>query len=159
MVKLNPVFLLTLLIWTCATPYGPKGLLGGYSDKQVADNIYEIRFEGNQHTPTKKVKTYLLYRCAEVAREKGYPYFMILSDESYRQIYSEIPKPVVPFRTVATMSGGVLTIANPDFGLMTQSTDTKGVYIIRLLKEKTPEYEKYIVDAETVLNTFKADVK
>jgi len=42
---------------------------------------------------------------------------------------------------------------------MTQSTDTKGVYIIRLLKEKTPEYEKYIVDAETVLNTFKADVK
>ncbi|MFQ6613143.1 MAG: hypothetical protein ACE5D2_08615 [Fidelibacterota bacterium] len=159
MLKITKILLPVLLIWSCATPYRPKGLLGGYSDKQVAEGVFEVRFEGNQHTSAQKVQTYLLYRSAELALEQGYPYFMILSDKSYQLIYSEIPEPVVPFRTVASMSGGVSTIANPDFGLMTQSSEPKGVYVIRLLKEKKPELVKFIVDAEAILNNFKADVK
>ncbi len=157
--KLSQILLPTLLLWSCATPYRPKGILGGYTDKQIAGSLFEVRFEGNQHTSEKKIKTYLLYRCAEVAHEHGYPYFLILSDMSFQQVYIEDPEPIVPFRTTATMSSGVVTTANPDFGHQTESTNTKAVYLIRLLKEKKAEYEQYIVDTEQVLTLLAGEVR
>jgi len=159
MVKLSQILLPTLLLWSCATPYRPKGILGGYTDKQIAGSLFEVRFEGNQHTSEEKIKTYLLYRCAEVAHENDYPYFLILSDMSFQQVYIEDPEPVVPFRTTASLSGGVVTTTNPDFGHQTESSNTKAVYLIRLLKEKKSEYEQYIVDTEQILAQLANEVR
>ena len=68
------------LLINCSTPYQPKGMLGGYIDKQLDENCYKVSFLGNQHTKSEDVDRYLLYRCAELSNEKGYEYFSIIGE-------------------------------------------------------------------------------
>jgi len=69
------------LALSCSTPYQPKGLLGGYTDNKLYENCYKVSFWGNQHTNPEDVDKYLMYRCAELAQEKGYDYFAIISEK------------------------------------------------------------------------------
>ena len=69
------------LLINCSTPYQPKGILGGYTDKQLDENCYRVFFWGNQHTKPEDVDKYLMYRCAELSQEKGYDYFVIIDKE------------------------------------------------------------------------------
>jgi len=74
------ISILLLLLINCSTPYQPKGILGGYSEKQLDNNCYEVSFWGNQHTNPDDVDKYLLYRCAELSQDKGYEYFAIIGE-------------------------------------------------------------------------------
>ena len=58
------------LLINCSTPYQPKGILGGYTDKQLDENCYKVSFWGNQHTKPEDVDKYLMYRCAELSQDK-----------------------------------------------------------------------------------------
>lgn len=69
------------ILINCSTPYQPKGILGGYTDKQLDENCYSVSFLGNQHTKPEDVDKYLMYRCAELSQEKGYDYFVIIDKE------------------------------------------------------------------------------
>ena len=71
----------SLLLINCSTPYQPKGMLGGYTDKQLDENCYKVSFWGNQHSKPEDVDKYLMYRCAELSLEKGYDYFVIIDKE------------------------------------------------------------------------------
>src|SRR5690554_3761321 len=68
-----------LLLAACATPYQASGLTGGYSEKEIEPGIWRVTFSGNGHANYETVQTYWLYRSAEVAMEKGYDGFEILS--------------------------------------------------------------------------------
>jgi len=62
----------------CATPYQKSGFGGGYSDTQLQDDVFSVRFRGNAYTSRATVQKYLLLRCAELTVENGYDYFIIL---------------------------------------------------------------------------------
>ena len=83
--KLNvlSLMLFVLVMQGCATGYRPKGMFGGYEDKLVGENLYEVRFYRNQHTSADRTQKFLLYRCAEVALENNFDSFIIITDQSY----------------------------------------------------------------------------
>ena len=70
---------LTITLSACMTPYQERGATGGYTDKQIADNVYYVTFSGNGNTPRDRVFRFWLYRCAELTKSKGYDYFVIAS--------------------------------------------------------------------------------
>jgi hypothetical protein len=61
----------------CATGYGKSGLTGGYWDKPGPGELVEVGFDGNGYIAAEKVEVYLLFRAAEIARQRGKPYFRI----------------------------------------------------------------------------------
>jgi hypothetical protein len=67
-----------LLLQGCATGYQPLSARGGYSERRIADDIYEVVFSGNGKTPKATVDRYFIYRCAELTKQKGFKYFAIM---------------------------------------------------------------------------------
>jgi hypothetical protein len=68
---------------SCATPYAEQGLLGGFDVKELRRDVYRVSFQGNGYTSRESVQAYWLYRCAELALEKGFAGFEILSDMQF----------------------------------------------------------------------------
>lgn len=64
----------------CSTPYQKNGMTGGFTEVQLKDDIWRIKFGGNGYTTYETVQTYWLFRCSELAIEKGYDGFEILSN-------------------------------------------------------------------------------
>lgn len=71
------ILIVTLFLFGCATPYGPRGLTGGFKDRKIDDNTYIVSFFGNGKTPEQKVWNYWMYRCAELTLEKGYQVYAL----------------------------------------------------------------------------------
>jgi hypothetical protein len=67
------------ILYGCATPYQPEGFRGGYSDLLLEGDTFRVSFRGNGYTSADTVETYLLYRCAELAVQRGFDYFVIAS--------------------------------------------------------------------------------
>ncbi len=72
-----------LILAGCSTPYGSYGLLGGYTETQLGDNVWQIVFEGNGYTRQAKAVRYTMLRSAELTLEQGYRYFAVISKEAY----------------------------------------------------------------------------
>lgn len=81
MKKILLIVTLLIILINCSTPYQPRGLLGGYSEKPIGENRYKVSFLGNQHTDPEDVDIYLLYRCAEITLNKGYKHFAVISEK------------------------------------------------------------------------------
>jgi hypothetical protein len=69
--------LLAALLAGCASPYQPLGSTGGYVDKQIEKDTFQVSFHGNGNTPRPVALKYFLYRCAELTVAQGYEYFEI----------------------------------------------------------------------------------
>lgn len=84
-VKGSIQFILVLFIGFCvgcATPYQPVGLLGGFSDSQIQNDIFRVNFRGNGYTDLSTASDYALLRAAEIAIQNGFNYFIIIQDNS-----------------------------------------------------------------------------
>lgn len=92
---------LVALLSGCVTPYESAGLMGGYSDMQLNDDIYKVSFIGNGYSSHEHVQNMLLRRCAELTRNKGYKYFVVLTSDAERKD-SQFSTPV----TISTQSTG-----------------------------------------------------
>jgi hypothetical protein len=71
----------------CATDYHENQQIGGfytggYSDTRLNANTAVVSFAANNKTPIQLVRTYLLYRCAQVAAGNGFNYFIVTSMSS-----------------------------------------------------------------------------
>ena len=75
--------LLFVAISGCATPYQRAGGMGGYSETQLAENVFKVSFDGNGFIGPDRVTDYALLRSAEVALENGFKYFAIVDGKSY----------------------------------------------------------------------------
>jgi len=62
------------------TPYQPLGDAGGYEEARLQPNVYRVSFRGNRATPETTVLDYLYLRCAELTKDAGFPYFVIVED-------------------------------------------------------------------------------
>ena len=61
------------------TPYQPLAagnkVSGGFTDKRLDDNHFQVLFRGNSVTSRDQVETYLLYRAAELTANNGFDWF------------------------------------------------------------------------------------
>jgi hypothetical protein len=93
------------LLAGCATGYQDAsnpltGWTGGYWEEKGPGELVKVGFGGNGYIAREKVGTYLLYRCAEIARREGKPYFAL---------YQDLPAAVMdrraPEKSVGTITG------------------------------------------------------
>ena len=157
--KLISLITLLFLLINCSTPYQPKGVLGGYSEERILDNLYRVEYEGNQHSKPEKVQNYLLYRCAELTQEMGYDYFAIVNEEQHFDEHSVRPTRGASFQTSSSMSGGTRTTVSPDLQTATSSTKYTGVYIIKFLESVDAKYKNTVFHVPDVFSELSGIVK
>jgi hypothetical protein len=103
------------LLAACVTAYQPLGATGGYEDKQLDNDTYQVAFYGNGNTPRPVVLKYFLHRCAELTLEKGYEYFEIFStkgdvpqsrapDQPYVQVRRTYTPPTITYMPGTTIT-------------------------------------------------------
>lgn len=156
------VMTLALVMEGCATSYRPRGMSGGYEETPLGENLYEVRFYGNQHTSAARIRDHLLYRCAEVTLENGFDSFIITADQSYSEQTVNEPDIVIPLKTTESMSGGVITSSWSDWSQATVTSNGVGIYQILLLNSSDSDYlhsEKSRQDAKAILDRLTPSVK
>jgi hypothetical protein len=76
---------LLLTLAGCAakpTPYQPATDSYGFSQQQIEGNRYRVTFAGNGATSLDTVRSYMLYRAAEVTVESGHDYFVVVDQNT-----------------------------------------------------------------------------
>lgn len=76
------------IISGCATGYQQvtaMTITGGYDQKDLGRNVYRVSFGANGYTTRETTQSFWLYRCAELALEKGFDGFEIISDITLTQ--------------------------------------------------------------------------
>ncbi|MEM8615337.1 MAG: hypothetical protein AAGF20_00225 [Pseudomonadota bacterium] len=79
--KTGLAVLATIALAGCATGYKPLGFSGGYSEVPLAADTYQVSYRANAYTKPDRAQEMTLLRCAELADEAGYAYFVIRSVE------------------------------------------------------------------------------
>ena len=64
----------------CATKYQHMGLTGGFSETQLAEDVFRVSFNGNGFTSMERAVDFALLRSAELALAHGFPYFVIVAE-------------------------------------------------------------------------------
>jgi hypothetical protein len=77
--RLFAAVLATAALAGCASHYGPDQITGGYLEKELEPGTWRVQFLGNGYTTSETTQTFWLYRCAELAKSKGYDGFRILT--------------------------------------------------------------------------------
>ena len=102
---LIPLLSLCTLLSACATGYQKQTLFtytGGYSEKELGRDVYRVEFSANGFTTKETAQCFWLNRCAELALEKGFDGFEILSDIRLSQqmapqdFFAPEPSPIRP---------------------------------------------------------------
>jgi len=66
-----------LMLSACATQYQSSGLTGGHYETAGPGKLEKVHFSGNGYITSDVVQKYAMYRCAEIAKKKGKPHFVI----------------------------------------------------------------------------------
>ena len=75
--RVLPALVLLSALSACSTGYQSEGFTGGFTDTQLADNIFTISFSGNAFTAPQQAGDFVMLRAAELSVSHGYPYFVI----------------------------------------------------------------------------------
>ena len=72
--------IIALIITGCSTPYQPFSVFsrGGYKEKQISQNTYQVDYYGNRATSKETLNTLLQYRSAEITLQNKYNYYVVL---------------------------------------------------------------------------------
>lgn len=113
--------LCSLALSGCATGYQPLGSSGGYSEHPGPGEMQLVIFQGNSHIDPRRVEVYVTFRCAELAKQSGHPYFTMY-DTLLAAAHDKPGKPVARVNlTQPTASVFLLFHAEPAPGAL--STD------------------------------------
>jgi hypothetical protein len=86
-IALAAVLSMSLVACETATPYQPiataNAVSGGFTDQQLDDTHFRVTFRGNAMTSREQVETYLLYRAAELAVDRGYDWFEMVDRQTH----------------------------------------------------------------------------
>ena len=66
--KIFGILVLCFILVGCATPYQPKGLMGGFEDISLGDNKHKITWQGNGYTSKAKLIYYTERRASEICK-------------------------------------------------------------------------------------------
>jgi len=73
---------LSIIISGCATPYASKGLIGGYSDTQLAPDVFRVYFRGNGYTSAERAQDFAMLRATDDCLQHGFKYFALIDENS-----------------------------------------------------------------------------
>ncbi len=76
------------LAFGCATPYQSKAFRGGYSETRLAPDVFRIHFRGNAYTSSERAQDFAILRAAQLARERGFPYFAVINESSSSSVHT-----------------------------------------------------------------------
>ncbi len=153
--------LIAFLLSGCATPYKKVGFMGGYSELQLGENIFQVSFRGNGYTRPQRAADLCLLRSAEIALENGYHYFAIIEkiDTSKRSTYTT--------PTTSKTTGSAYISGNSVSGSATTTTHGGQTYniskprsnnTILCFKEKPDTIGLYF-EAEFIIKSIKSSYK
>ncbi len=77
-----------LVLSGCETPYQPNGLLGGYSDTELAPDLYQIIVRGDDIATMERVQDFALLRASELTIQHGFSYFAIVNQSNATSVSS-----------------------------------------------------------------------
>ena len=154
--KITTILAFIFVLIGCGTAYQKQGFSGGYSETQLAENIYSVSFKGNAYISKEKVADYTLLRSAELTLERGYKYFAIIDVEEYTQHSTYTTTPT--YHTTGSAYG---TGNYANFNATTYQTGGQTYHYakpsksntILLLNEK-PE-SAFVFDAEFIYNSIR----
>lgn len=105
------LMLVALLLVACATPYQPLTELEGFTDRQLDDGTWEVRFQANARTSLDQARRLALRRAGDLGVEQDQRYVEVLDetwavDVSYVLVerYGILTEGVIP------VPGGVVGI-------------------------------------------------
>lgn len=136
--------IVALVISSCATPYQARSGMGGYTELQLNERLYEVTFRGNGF----QVRLYTMLRAAELAKENGYTHFVIMGEEA------EVDKSIAELtpdriETKPDGYGGVTSTVRS--GSSIPVNKHKATISVFFLNESEDEHNKvlpYAIDAE-----------
>lgn len=78
------IFMITAAVFVsgCATPYQPTGFTGGFSETQLAPDIFRIYFRGNGFTSSERADDFAMLRAADLCLQHSFTCFAILNQSS-----------------------------------------------------------------------------
>jgi hypothetical protein len=137
--RILPSLLLAFLVNGCATAYQPQGLGGGFSDTQLAPDVFRVIFRGNGYTAADRAQDFALLRAADLCKQHGFAYFAIINENESvveQQVntpgYSQTSGNVYVNGNVATyngtttyMPGQTYRFFKPQSGLLFRGFTTK----------------------------------
>jgi len=150
------LLLVAVLISGCATTYHQYSWrTGGYSNIKIQDDIFKVRFLGNAKCTLGRVEDFTLLRCAEVALENGYKYFIVI-DEKADKTTGMFTSPASA-QTVGTSYGGTYRGTTTVYGGQTFFYQLPQLEkTINCFKDKPDNIPTIVYDAEQIRTNIKA---
>ena len=139
MKNIYAITLLAVLTVGCATAYQPHGLSGGYSERQLSANTFQVRFNGNGYTHWDRARDFALLRSAEVTLQSGNRFFAIVDSAEHAYRLSHTTPVTADTQLNGTVSNSGPGTANIDG---TATTTYSGGQTITFVK---PSLDNYIV--------------
>ena len=145
--------LMGVTLFACATPYGEKGIHGGFTDSQIDQNTFSVSVDTNGFTSQQTTSMHALYRAAELTVEHGFDYFVIADDAST----STLVATAVPGDTMGSTAG---IVSHPPISGRTSTPYTpttvvpvfpNSTLIIKTFKGSKPEGALNTYDARAVM--------
>jgi hypothetical protein len=103
--------------------------MGGFSETQLDENVFRVSFRGNEYTRPERAADFSLLRAAELARNNGYSYFVIVDSQSYAR-HSTYTTPTTSTTTaqINTVGTGNISGNNVNFSANSIGTATTHTY-------------------------------
>lgn len=136
-----------ILLAGCAAPYKQLGSTGGFDQRQLTRNQFDVGFSGNQYTSGQRAVDLCLLRCAELTLGHGFRYFVITRNKvSYNNSTTVAVEKMIP------------TGAGNGFIMASSQTIPQPKAIERILcfREVPQEYSDANYDAQTVYDQLSA---
>jgi hypothetical protein len=77
------ILLIMISVVSCSTGYKSSGFSGGYTETQLSENAFKVRFKGNGYTSRERASDFCLLRCAEITELNGFTHFIIVDENQY----------------------------------------------------------------------------
>jgi len=139
------VLLSALATAGCATSYQDSGLTGGFSETQLSENIFRVKFQGNGFTNSERAADFALLRSAELTRQNGYSYFAIVEEGSAID-KSYYTSPTTTSATASTYGNTTHTTARTSGGQIHTITKPRSEMTIVLFHEQPRDGIAYSAD-------------
>jgi hypothetical protein len=76
------------LLSGCATSYQSNGFTGGYSERQLAPDVFRVAFRGNKYTSPEQAQDFCMLRAAELALQHGFTHLALVDERSSTTAHS-----------------------------------------------------------------------
>jgi hypothetical protein len=78
--------IILIVLAGCETPYGPTSLMGGFSETQVAPDVFSINFRGNGFTTSERSWDFVMLRAAELTLQNSFRYFAVVREDASTEV-------------------------------------------------------------------------